>query len=362
MQSTDLPANARILVIMLRRLGDMLLTTPLVRTLRYGFPDARVDMLAFNGSQRILAGNPDIDAVVTMREGATVRESLTLLRRLWRRYDLVISTQAGDRPTFFAWAAGRRRIGLVLAHDSGYWWKRRVYDHPVLAEANQHRVTELLRLSGALGLAPHPGLVPPKATTAAPIAPAQRYAVIHVNPFYRYKRWTNDGWRGLALALADRGLAVVATEGRDAAEQAYAEQVWGAAESRVIRERGRLDFCGLAALLQNAAVYIGPDTSITHLAAACGCPTVALYGPTSPRLIGPWPGGLGLTQPWDHAGMIQQRGNVWVVQNPLPCLPCERLGCDGYLDSHSQCLDELGVAQVIRAVDAALERSKPGCP
>ena len=108
----------------------------------------------------------------------------------------------------------------------------------------------------------------------------------------------------------------------------------------MIRERGRLDWAGLTALLKGAAVYVGPDTSMTHLAAGSGCPTIALYGPTSPRLIGPWPVG-GLAEPWDHAGTIQRRGNVWVVQNPLPCLPCEKLGCDGHLDSRSQCLDEL---------------------
>ena len=71
---------------------------------------------------------------------------------------------------------------------------------------------------------------------------------------------------------------------------------------------------------------------MTHLAAATGCPTVALYGPVNPRLMGPWPVG-GLAEPWEPAGTIQRRGNVWVVQNPLPCLPCEKLGCVGHLDS-----------------------------
>ena len=122
--------------------------------------------------------------------------------------------------------------------------------------------------------------------------------------------------------------------------------LWGAADPPVVRERGRLDWAGLAALLKGAAVYVGPDTSVTHLAAGTGCPTIAIYGPTSPRLIGPWPVG-GLTEPWAHAGTIQHRGNVWVVQNPLPCLPCEKLGCAGHLDSYSQCLDELSVAQVL---------------
>ncbi|MBV9556524.1 MAG: hypothetical protein JO254_05560, partial [Pseudolabrys sp.] len=92
---------------------------------------------------------------------------------------------------------------------------------------------------------------------------------------------------------------------------------------------------------------------MTHLAAATGCPTVGLYGPASPHVIGPWPIS-GLDRPWARAGTIQRRGNVWVVQNPLPCLPCERLGCDAHYESRSQCLDELPARQVLAAVDQAL--------
>jgi len=57
---------------------------------------------------------------------------------------------------------------------------------------------------------------------------------------------------------------------------------------------------------------------------------------------------------WAAAGTIQSRGNVWLVQNPLPCLPCQLEGCERRLDSHSQCLDELRVGQVLMAVDEAL--------
>jgi heptosyltransferase-3 len=109
----------------------------------------------------------------------------------------------------------------------------------------------------------------------------------------------------------------------------------------------------VSALIRAARVYIGPDTAVTHLAAATGTPTVALYGPTDPRVWGPWPAG-GLDTPWAAAGTVERRGNVWLVQNPLPCLPCQLEGCDRRLDSHSQCLDELPAAQVIAAVDEAL--------
>jgi heptosyltransferase-3 len=58
------------------------------------------------------------------------------------------------------------------------------------------------------------------------------------------------------------------------------------------------------------------------------------------------------------AGTIQQRGNVWLVQNPLSCLPCQLEGCERRLGSFSRCLDELGSTQVISAVDQALTVSR----
>ena len=115
MTSIDLPERPRILVVTLRRLGDVLLTTPLVRTIRRGFPQARLELLVFRGSERILKGNPDIDNVITIPERSSAGETLALVRRLWRRYDLAVTTQAGDRPTFYAVVAGRRRVGIVAA-------------------------------------------------------------------------------------------------------------------------------------------------------------------------------------------------------------------------------------------------------
>jgi heptosyltransferase-3 len=121
----------------------------------------------------------------------------------------------------------------------------------------------------------------------------------------------------------------------------------------VARRDGQLSWPKLAALLARARLFVGPDTSVTHLAAATGCPTVALFGPTDPRLWGPVPAG-GLAPMWEAAETIQRRKNVWLVQHPLPCLPCQKEGCERHIGSFSKCLDELQPAQVLRAVDAAL--------
>ena len=119
------------------------------------------------------------------------------------------------------------------------------------------------------------------------------------------------------------------------------------------RRDAQLDWPQLTGLLAKARLYVGPDTSVTHLAAAAGCPTIALYGPTDPRLWGPCPVG-GLDTVWAASGTVQRRGNVWLVQNPLPCMPCQLEGCERRLDSYSACLDELPAQQVIAAAEQAL--------
>ncbi len=169
---------------------------------------------------------------------------------------------------------------------------------------------------------------------------------------FRYKQWSMDGWRALARALTERDLDVVATGGSSAADREYLDALWGG-DAQVRRLDGMLTWPELAAVIRSAQIYVGPDTSVTHLAAATGTPTIALYGPTDPRRWGPWPNG-GLARPWSAAGTIQCRGNVWLVQNPLPCLPCQKEGCERRLDSHSQCLEELSEQQVLAALDQAL--------
>ncbi len=349
MSRIDLPARPRILVVALRRLGDVLLTTPLIASLRKAWPEASIEALVFADTAGILAGNPDLDGVVTLPARRTFAQSVSLAMKLWRRYDLAISTQSGDRPTFFAVLASRHAVAPVEARASGTL-KTRFLTRTVPVAAGVHRVEEMLRLADALGIERAPRLRPP---AALPFEgkPAGDYAVIHAAPMFRYKQWTAQGWRDIAASLRARGLTVIATGGPAADERAYLDDVWRGAE--VTRFDGKLNWGQLSGLLAGAKVFVGPDTSVTHLAAAAGCPTVALFGPTDPRLWGPWPSG-GLSAPWADTGAVQQRGNVWLVQHAFPCTPCQLEGCERRLESYSACLDALTPQQVMVAIDAAL--------
>jgi len=372
MKAPDLPPRPRILVVTLRRLGDVFFSTSLIASLRRAFPQAKIDALVFEHTAGILAGNPDIDRIVTMPSRPTAWQGVALALRIAKRYHLAISTQSGDRPTVYAFIAGRRHLGPV---DSGVRGalRRLVLSHSVALQPGLHRLEHMLRLADALGIARVGRLVCPDAISvrgngAANASPSpidvgstrrqslpQPYAVIHASPMFTYKRWTPGGWRALAASVCARGLQIVATGGPAAAEHRYLNEVWDGLPD-VVRRDGQLSWPELAAVLAGARLFVGPDTSVTHLAAAVGCATVALFGPTDPRLWGPVPA-EGLAPMWAASGTIQRRKNVWLVQNPLPCLPCQNEGCERHILSFSRCLDELLPAQVLLAVDAALASS-----
>jgi heptosyltransferase III len=358
MPPVDLPPRPRILVIALRRLGDVLFATSLTASLRRAYRDAVVDVLVFEGTAGILAGNPDIDRVVTMPQRSSAWQSLMLALRLAKRYDLAVSTQSGDRPTLFALIAGRRHVGPVDGGSRGAL-RRRALWRSVGPQPGSHRLEDMLRLADAIGIARVerlvcPGGIAPDGGETPPLQDdtAEDYAVIHAAPMFQYKRWTVDGWRAVAASLLARGLKVVATGGPGAEERAFLDHIWGPLPA-VVRKDGQLSWPRLAGLLTGARLFVGADTSVTHLAAATGCPTIALFGPTDPRQWGPVPAG-GLDPMWDRAGTIQRRNNVWLVQHPLPCLPCQQEGCERHIASYSKCLDELPPAQVLEAANAAL--------
>jgi heptosyltransferase III len=349
MKPIKLPPDPRVLVVAMRRLGDVLLTTPLIHSVKRAFPAASIDALVFAGTEGILSGNPDLAQVMTIFERPNLGESLTLLRWLARRYDLALTTQTGDRPTALAVFAGRQSAGPIEANGLSAAIKGIALTRSYTTDRAQHRIVDLLHLAELLDIPASAKVVCPSGDVRPDLIPARAYAVVHAVPKYTYKRWTNEGWRQLAAGLRARGLATIVIGAK--ADGSYLDEVWRGCD--VMRLDGALAWPELSALIGAARVYVGPDTAVTHLAAATGTQTVALYGPTDPRIWGPWPIG-GLERPWAAAGTIQNRGNVWLVQNPPPCLPCQKEGCERHLDSHSQCLDELSATQVVAAVDRAL--------
>lgn len=355
------PDLQSVLVICTRRIGDVLLATPVVRSLKLAYPDAAIDMLVFEGTHDIVSANRDIRKVWTISERSAIGAQLALLRTLWRRYDLSVSVLAGDRPTFQAWVAGQHRIGTLLS-DSKSWWKRRLLAEWVpFDNVHTHTVVMNLRLLASLKVDPigtpvvswrpedeafvH-GLYPGVATSSP-------YTVLHVSPKFVYKAWTVAGWIALGRWLMDHGQAVVVT-GTPSDQQAYSEQViHGLPEA--VNLVGRATLPQLGYLLSRAGLYVGTDTAVSHMAAAVGVPSVVLFGPSNPVKWGPWPKDFPPTtnSPWNPQGS-QRQGNVFLLQGEGDCVPCLAEGCDQHIKSLSECLQQLSVTRVIQAAETML--------
>jgi heptosyltransferase-3 len=359
-----MPAPAeprRILVVVMRRIGDVLLASALVRSVRRAWPQARLDVLVNGGSAAALQGNPDIDHLWVQPERARPRALLQLAARLWRRYDLSISALYNDRPHLWAFIAAPRRAGVVprQGHPGARWkrWLMQAWCELQLGEV--HAVEQYLRLVDALGIERVPEVVPPR-PDYAPGTGSRPYVVVHPAPLYRYKEWPVEGWRALLRHLLARGFDVHLTGGPTPKEQALAEAIVEGLDdgerARVVTRVGQLAFAALTPLIERARLFVGPDTSVTHLAAATGTPTIALFGPSHPVAWGPWPVRWqgGAPSPWQMKALLQRRGNVWLLQGEGDCVPCLHEGCQRHPGSHARCLEELEAARVIDVVERVL--------
>lgn len=355
----------RVLVICMRRIGDVLLATPIARSIKAARPDAHVDMLVFEGTEGVLRGNPDIHEAIAVPESLGAAGTLALARRLWRRYDVAISVQTGDRPTFMAWVAGWRAIGFA-ERGAAAAWKRWLLDDAIAAsEPSEHTVAGNLRLLAPLGIAPVASVsagwddgAADRARKAFPGADSGRpFALLHVSPKFPYKAWTSDGWIELAQELARRGMAVVVAGGGSIDERGYVTQLMPRIPAGAVDIAGKVDLAALAWLIARAAIYVGTDTAVTHMAAALGTPTVALFGPSSPVKWGPWPHGhpAGSASPWLMRGS-QSRRNVALIQgeDPRDCVPCLGEGCDKHVASLSACLQHMPSGRVVEAAERLL--------
>lgn len=369
----------KILVIATRQIGDVLITTPLIRRARKIWPNATIDVLGYKGTMGMLEGNTDISETIESSEHPSWAEYKTLFRKILRKYDLAIVSQPSDRAHLYGLVAAKKRIGIVPRKASHNWWKRLICLHTITLDyLSQHVVTERFRLLETYDPVPKCQLeIIPPATQDLPANIQDtlkgRYVVIHATPRWYFKRWTITGWAALIRELIIRDVQVVLTGSSSSQDREINSSIQASVNSkmgqptfgRLIDISGQLSLAQTGTLLGQAFGYIGVDTSVTHLAAATGAKVIAIFGATPPTNYGPWPINCQDLQPWKKAGnqpadqtRVQTRGNVRIIQGPGHCVPCRKAGCLDKFESHSDCLDRLDVANVTQMVISHLELGK----
>jgi len=372
----------KVLFIATRQIGDVLVTTPLISKARELWPDAEFHFLGYRGKLEMLKGNPDITELIESSDRPRLPEYLSLFNRLFQRYDLAIVTQPSDRAYLYGLLAAFRRVGVISGHPQGVGdadrkterqnaWKKAICIHTVNVDYfKQHVIIEKLRLlevfyKDAKDLFSKPIVVtPPKDESLTPVIASQLqspYVVVHPGPLTAYKRWPLSYWQILITWLVSQGWQVVLSASPAKQDLQLNQDILSLLDEntrqKVIDTAGKLSIPQAASLIRDALLYVGVDTSITHLAAACNTKTIALFGPTPPTNFGPWPNGFIGTEPYALRARTQSNGYVTILQGPGECVPCRKAGCDDHPNSLSECLDLLEPAQVIAAIEQALNKS-----
>ncbi|MDQ6986412.1 MAG: glycosyltransferase family 9 protein [Mariprofundaceae bacterium] len=349
-------------MIVCRYLGDVLLATPLARSLsQAGYS---VDWLVAPGTATILEGQNYAQRVFIADQHSAWHRQLALGMRLLRKYDMAFALPSTDRAMLFALAASKSTHALIDADRSQDTWKRRIIGTWLDYTPGRHMVSLACELAEAAHLPSCRSVTTDWTEDDAHVvfsalAWNEGTDYLHIHPFARwpYKWWRRDAWRSLIATATEQGLRVVITGSPAEAEQAAA-LADGFANDAVRVLAGKLNWQQLACLSHHAQAYVGLDTANTHLAAATGTPVIALFGPTDPRIWGPWPNEFSGHSPWQasSASGIQQQGNISLLQGQQDCVPCQLEGCDRHPDSTSECLQEMQAEWVWTKIMHAMNR------
>jgi len=277
---TGLPggrAPSRVLVIQLRRIGDVVLTTPLLDAVRETWPGARLAFLTAPPASDLFAGDDRLDALWVLR----ARDRAPGLARRLRaeHFDLVLDPQSLPLTALLSLASGGYRVGFRRRARSFAY--HRAVDH------DEHRGTDYaadhkLDLLRALGIDPR--LAPPRLPGPATVHPVwagagdrPRVLLAPVSPRL-YKRWSPAAFAATARELAaTTGAFTVLAGGPGEEDQLAAAAGPGVAERVVARSLPEF-----AALIAGADVMVGNDNGPRHVGIALGVPTVAWFGPQNP--------------------------------------------------------------------------------
>jgi ADP-heptose:LPS heptosyltransferase len=361
-----MPTPARILVVKLATLGDVLTMTPTLRALRTSFPGAHIGVLTTPGGAPALRGLDSYDQVVTFDKFAFDRPS-DAWRSLPSAIGLARDLRAGDWDTlvllhhlttpfgiakYAALSLGSgapRRVGLENgrgrwfltdgAKDEGFGWR--------------HEVDYALSVAEVLG-ATHSGAprLELEVTSdddkwaAAQLPDPEPGAVLLVpgsGAFSRARRWAPERFAEVGRVLLERhGLQPVVLSGVADDERVLARTVATHIGSAARIAPAAPSPQSLGALVKRCRLVVGNDGGVVHVATAVGTPVVAVFGPSNARAWGPYP----VDDPRHQ-----------VVREQLACAPCIHRG-------HSfgtpqgcparTCLALIGAPSVVSAAERAL--------
>nr|WP_314806934.1 glycosyltransferase family 9 protein [uncultured Selenomonas sp.] len=339
-----------ILVINLMHLGDLMLVTPVLQTLRHNYPEAHITLLADRILADIVQENKHIDECLLIDKKGRDKSFLGILRFALRlrknKYDLVVNLHRNERSSALAALSGGRKIvgyakpgfSLLFDHVSPD-------QHPIMHEVHSHYAA--LRAAQVIGEVDDAGLrmwLPPAAEaeaarlSAAHFAPTDRVIALNIGASWRTKRWEDAYFAEVADTYLARGYHLAVMGGLMDVEMVAAcrAQMRAKDHPHLHIFTGQISLGVLAGLLRRCCLFITTDSGPMHVGVAMNVPVLCMFGAS------PVPG----FYPYDAKSIS--------VRAPVPCHPCRLHECPLTGAEHMKCMKRMPPALILNYADQML--------
>ena len=331
--------DLRILVIRFSSIGDILLTTPLLRALRHRHPECHLTVLTKRAFRPLLSDNPRIDRILELSDGNSLPSLAREIRHTKYTHKLDLH--------------GNLRSRLLRTLAPGNWFgysKRRVARTVLIRLKRDHyppdtppTAERFFEAARALDVTPD-GEPAEFCLSDEARGHADRWLAAHdfgterplvaIAPrtAHETKCWPLPHWLTLVQDLAAGGTDTVVVGGAE--EAAECQTVAEAGGSRSVSVAGIFGLQRAGALIARAQALVSGDTGAMHMGAALGTPVVALFGPTVRQF-----------------GFFPYVAPAVVLERSLPCRPCSKMGGASCPLGHHRCLRDIAPGEVRKALD-----------
>ena len=340
----NIPSIKKILLIRLRPIGDIVMTTPAIKILREEFPNAFISYVVEPPYVKLIENHSCIDEVLIIRRDSTLIEFLRFVKEIRKRnYDLLIDFHCGPRASLISFLSNARlKVGFKVKY------RHFVYDIKVPRKGEKgyyHSVESHVNLIKAIGIKekeiPDLDLPSPSENEKQKIdnllkenhlLPFKKI-VLHISAGNEYRDWGVENITKLIQLFSENPeikIILIGDEKDRETEKKISEKVQNNFFSLV----GKLNLIELRELISRSHLFIGSDSGPMHIAASTSTPIIALFGPTIPAVFGPW------------------KAKAKIIEKELSCRPCRQKKC---IYKDFRCLRTITPEEVYKASLTMLE-------
>jgi heptosyltransferase III len=340
--------KGNILIIIQRSNGDVYLANSIIKYLKDSLNPNAIDLLINDDTYSVARLIPNIRNILTFsykkKKENRLKQEMSIIKRIFRKYDLSINLTASDRSVFYALLGSKNSISAIERDKNKSWWKKLFLWHYYYFDSNKHILINNLEPLKILAIPFTNILIPPNATETSVNSVAERlqkfnikkFIIFHPSAQYNYKIYPEKFRIKLLSLLNELNIPIIVTGGINDIDSNIKKTI--PVMKNIYNWVGETSIEEYLALSKFSIGYVGMDTLNMHIASSQNKRIFAIFGPTLVKMWSPWSNDI--KDSGSKNLPIQTYGNITLFQADMTCVACGKAGCNNN-HGNSDCLDHI---------------------